>query len=777
MGLFIKAERIIADNKGFSFSLLCLSSLVVAFFNIRLNSYFLGSLSIVTFFIPMTIFIGRIIFKEEYVVLRMIFGFITLLALIACFGTLIYFIIDYSWFSMFALLITLTFSLSFINRRSNFNLSKPINNESNNESKIMDLMDYRKDTAFIILILFSIYAVYIGRTGESIKTFWETINPMMFFIPFFLSSFIAVFMILSNKISVIKGLSYVILLTLVVSIIPIVVLKYPQTNMMGRNIALSRQLYKFGRFVNDYNQIERASSPFHKQIEFIGYYIIMVTLSRLLGSDPINFNVLLTPLLFAFYVPIFSYITIRIVFPKKHKMALISALSLLISQHNIHLLIPPGKPETLGLLFLLISIMFWSKLLCNKSKISLPSILIPILFSIVTCLLHPHVGLYSISLTIISLYLYIVEHFDPKKNHLNHNLLYKIIYIILIIFFSLFLILAYQFYNIFQTQYKFMLTLNYDFIEWLKVLLPPFETLYTFSLEGLHNLYLNNFNYILYALLFTGFILSYRWHINRNFLFMIFPLVLMSFTSMILQQFFYPKFWSREYYRFFYYLNFISYPIVGISLYFIIRGFSAKLVRKITINIKFRKYRGSVPKIRKYSTWKSLKIPVLTTLFTILLSSMVSSSVYGGFPRVGSLGPYSGVYPTFVSEHDIAAMKYISERESKSDRAFFIIGDSDTAAAALLEFGEKNYLIEGKYRSFVSYRTAEGMNIWSEIISSPSQIVLDDALKAFGADIVYLVLTYRIGESLSNIVSYYDGLLLFPVFKIAEKIYVFEYPI
>jgi len=767
---------LVARNKWFSFTLLTLTSLVVAWLNVRIKSNFIGIFAFLAFLMPMSVFTGRVFFKEENVAFRLIFGFAAIIATIACFGSLIYFVVDYSWSLMLILLIVLTFLLSFLSIRKSKNFKRFFDDASNNDLEFRSLKDYGMDMIFILFILFSLYALYVGKTGESIKTFWEVINYVMFFLPYFGSSFITIFTFLSSKVSVTKSLSYIILLTLVVALVPIIVIENPQTNMMARNIAWTRYFDKFGKFVIEPYQIERASSIIHKHLEFIGYYTIMVTLARLLGSDPAIFNVLFTPLFFALYAPISAYFLVKIVFPNRPKVALMSALALLFSQHNIFLLVPPGKPETLGLIFLLLSIMFCTRYLIRKEKAQFSSILIPLLFSFAATFSHPNVGVFSLALVVMSIYLRIVEPFKASNKNLLYDLLSKFGYIILMISLSLALIIAYQIFQFFQPSSVFVFTPTFNISEWIKVLFPPYVSLQNFTLEGILNLYLNNFTYIWYALFLIGIFLSHRWCENRKFLLLFLPLISMSFVSMILQQFFYPRFWDREYYRFFYYLNFISYPIVGISLYAIIWGFSAKYMRKITVRIKFREYKGSVHKTSKFSTWKSLKIPVWTTLFTILLSSMVSSSVYGGFPRVGSLGPYSGGYPTFVSEHDVAAMKYISERESRSDRAFFIIGDSDTAAAALLEFGEKNYLIEGKYRSFVSYRTAEGKRIWSEIISSPSQIVLDDALKVFEADIVYLVLTYRIGESLQNIVSYYSGFGLFPVFKIAEKIYVYEYP-
>ena len=593
-------ESIVVRNKWFSFTLLSLTSLVVAWLNLELKSSLAGSLAFLGFLIPMTVFTGRALFKEENVALRLTFGFATLLAIIAFFGTLTYLAIDYSWPPMLALLVALTLSLSFLNRRTKQHLEYSAENESKHGLEIGDWKGYAKDVAFILFILLSLHAIYVGRTDESIRTFWEVVNSATFFLPYFGASSIAVLTVLSRKTSTTRILSYVVLLTLVAALIPIITLEHPQTHMMGANIAWTRHFDEFGRFVSEPELIERASGPIHKHLEFTGYNVIMVTLSRLLGTDPALFNVLLTPILFAFYAPISAYILIKIVFPNRPKVALMSALALLISQHNIYLLVPAGKPETLGLLFLLLSIVFWTRYLVRKEKALFSSTFTPLLFSIAAVLSHPNVGVFALALVMISIYIRVAKPFETSDRRFGYDLLGKFGYILLTVVLPLSLIIAYQTSN-FLGFTRYSLTPIFDVGEWTKVLFPPFESLQVFSFEGLRDLYLNNFTYIWYALVLGGIFLSRRWDANPKLLWLIIPLISMSFASMILQQFFFPTFWAREYYRFFYYLNFITYPLVGFSLYAITRALSAR----ISVRIKAKKTRIFERKLRNVLSWKS----------------------------------------------------------------------------------------------------------------------------------------------------------------------------
>ncbi len=540
LGYIVYSERIISRNKGFSFTFLSLASLVVAWSNIKIGSFLVGSFVLIAFFMPMTILTGSVFFKKEHVTLRLTFGFALLLAIIVFFGTLTYLAVDYSWSSMLVLLIMLTLSLSYLNRRMKESLKGFPYSESKFESEKKCLKNYARDAIFLLFILLSLHAIYVGRTGESIRTFWETVDADMFFLPYFGASFIAVLTIFSRKTSVTKGLLCVIVLATVAAILPILVLEYPQTNVMGRLIAHTRQFDEFGRFVSESQQTERASGIIHKQLEFTGYYVIMVSLSRLLGSDPATFNVLLTPLLFAFYAPISAYIIIKTAFPNRPKTALMSALALMASQHNFHLLVPPGKPETLGLVFLLLSITFWTRYLVRKESSTFSSMLIPLFFSIAAVFSHPNVGVFSLSLTVMSIYLRIVKPHEPSKKSFRSNLLDKLGFVILTITLSLSLILAYRVFASLGVQTYLTFTPTYNLNEWMKVLFPPFESLQAFSLEGIRDLYLNNFTYVWYALLVGGIFLSHRWRVNPIFLWLNLPLIFMSFVSMILQQHFYP---------------------------------------------------------------------------------------------------------------------------------------------------------------------------------------------------------------------------------------------
>lgn len=147
-------ERIIARNKRFSFTLLCIFSLFLAWLNIELGSYVIGSFAFLCFLVPMTVLTGCVLFEEENVALRLTFGFAALLAIFAFFGTLIYLAVDFSWPSMLILLIALTFSLSFLNKRTNQNLMKLNNNKSKHQSETEGIKKYAIDTVFILLLLF-----------------------------------------------------------------------------------------------------------------------------------------------------------------------------------------------------------------------------------------------------------------------------------------------------------------------------------------------------------------------------------------------------------------------------------------------------------------------------------------------------------------------------------------------------------------------------------------------------------------------------------------------
>lgn len=743
-------------------SLSGLSFLGLAWLNLSQGSLAVGVVAFAGFVAPVSVLAGHVFFKEQKTIFKIVFGFATMLAILSLFGTLTYLFVDYTWPPMMVFLGLVPVLLLVWDERTKQpmerckGVSKQRAITALNRWLVMDIV-------FFLLSVLSLYAVYLGRTGESIKTFWDFINPTLFFLPFFGAACIAVFATVNHKISHKRTLLYITVLALVVALIPIVFLRFPQTHMMGDNIGWTREFNQFGMFISAPGQIERASGPIHKQFEFVGYDTIMVTLSRLLNVDPAVFDILLTPIMFAFYIPLSAYVLIRTILPKVPQAASMGAIAGLISQHIIFLLFPPGKPETLALVFLLFSCLFWTAYLVRKNV----SIFVPLLFSFATVFIHPNVGVFALAAVSISAYLHIMRPYDQSGRNTVFVRLTKFGYIVLTIALSMSLILAYYLSNFLRLT-QFQVSPIIDLGEWLKVIFPSFvQPQVLVSFEGIRDLYLNNFTYIWYLFVFIGGLLSVRWNSNRKYMWLIVPLVFLSLASMMVQQFFFTTSWAREYYRFFYYLTFITFPLVGLSLY--------GLTEFLTSKIKWKPTQKTREKLQFNFSKTSIMTQAMTLVMTALLAIMIVASVYGGFPRAGSLGPYDGSAAIAISEHDVAAMNFISNAESRFDRKFFIVGDSDTAGAALLKFGHKVYNIDGRFQSFVSYGSDQGRKAWSEIVSNPSPQALDNALDTMKADILYIVITYRLGDQLEPIAQAYSRFMLKPVLSTPGVIYVFEY--
>lgn len=746
-------------SRSFWLSIVSLIFLFLSFWNLSIGSSLIGGMAFVGFLLPLIILVSNVFFSTQSIYFKLSFGFASLLAILSVFGALTYLIASYAWLQMLIFLALIPIILFLINNKSNkINLHKvPISIKYPFSRKWFSI-----DLLFVFLIIISLIFLWLGRTGISVNTFWDSFNPATFFIPYFFASLV-VCGLFFFKASEKRLLIYIVILVLVASLLPIIILANPQTHMMGENIAWTREFNTYGSFISEQGQIERASGPLHKQIEFSGYHTIMVTFSRLSGFDSSVFNVWLTPLFFSFFIPLGVYFLIKTVFPNASKVASFAALSVLFSQHNVFLLFPPGKPETLALVFLILSILFWTKYLVEKNI----SVFLPLLFSFATLFIHPMVGIFSIGLTLIALYIRVIKPFDESYCSSKLVLLSKNIgYICLLIFISSTLILAYTISNYLGFT-AFQFNVNFDLAQWSNVIFPPFViSQNNISWDGIRDLYLNNFTYVFYLFSIVGGVFLVRLKTNRKFLLLIIPLVVLAFSNMILQQFFFSNFWSREYYRFFYYMNLILSPIFGIGVYNSVKLFfslSKKLKLKIIIKKREKKQ-------------FSISSVFFLKIIAILLSSLILvSSIYGGYPRIGSFGPYTGQSGVNISEFDTSAMKFISDKENETDHKFFIVGDSNTCGAALLTFGHKVYWLNGSYSSFVSYGSIEGGKVWSQLSNNPSIIVFNDALENLRADIIYVILTSRLGSELEATVEKYSQLMLEPVFYVPGQIFVYEY--
>jgi hypothetical protein len=721
------------------------------------------------YFVPNSVLVGRIFFEEEALQLRLFYGSVLLLGLISIAGSIIYFIYDYSELTMLLTLALLALILSVLNRKksskSNVNsFPKPIQME-----KLLHIRVHVSEVFFLFFIFLSFYLLFIARTGESLKTPFDVVSPL-FFVSYFLSVASLLFMIFSLRGKTRRLLLYVIALIFVSPSIYLLVLKYPAELGSWLHITFERYFATFGRFVSAPNQIEVATGTIHKNIAYIGYYDLVVTFSRFLQIDPLWIHEFITPVLYSICVPVASYLLVTTMKPREKKLGLIAAVAVLLSQHNIFLTVPPDKPETLALAFLLLLILFWVKTFEKPSK---AKFLMIVTLTVSTILIHEYVGYYALFATCVSFYLYKArpfsgEHSNSVRARRVHALRLLGFCFVLCLFLIGFMFAPLLFSLVSSPTLGYAATLNpqANLGAWLNIIFPPLWQNTNLPLTGqVFYGYLNNFTYVLYGLILIGIVASFKIKLNKNWIALTSSLILLSLSNMISVKYVIQlnDVWSGEFYRFFYIMNFVTFILVGVGVCLILK-------LKVRPFLKVGKHFGEAG--------KRLGSFALKLLVILILSSLMAASLIGGFPRPDSMGPYKGVNLAYVSDYDIEAVRFIKGTASTQNQNFFMFTDLYTSCAVLSEIGfEQIHTAQG---SFTIYSAkpfdAPPWQLWLELIEKPSLHPFVSIANITGVKVVYAVLSYRLGqETLGELVSYYTKYLGEPIFRIEGKIYVFEY--
>ena len=280
--------------------------------------------------------------------------------------------------------------------------------------------------------------------------------------------------------------------------------------------------------------------------------------------------------------------------------------------------------------------------------------------------------------------------------------------------------------------------------------------------------FINNSVYFTYALIILGIVAAVRYKFNKNWLAISLCLIVLAFAymSVVGNLFAADRMVS---YRFFYYLTFIAYPLMGVGLYWLFGHI---------IKAETYLYMPSAGKDRYFSL-KTLQLAVCA----LILAGLFTSSVYAGYPRVDSMGPYRAPEEALCwpSDYDVAAMNFIDDREGDAPyKDYFIVGDPDTCAAGMYTIG---YQVIPTANTVIPIFSAYASETWADAsysnlsIYQPYEYLIEGTAYTNNlTEKTYLVLTYRIDtERLNSLVDIYSDYFGKPVYSIRDKIYVFFY--
>ncbi|XES76064.1 MAG: carbohydrate binding domain-containing protein [Candidatus Bathyarchaeia archaeon] len=736
---------------------------------LNLNSPVIGFLNFLLYFIPNIIFTGNVFFRNESTAFRFFYGTALFLALVSVSGSLIYLLFDFSNNMIVLSLSLLSGILTFLALKTRSCTGDPKCSCSSSFKPHFRLkLPPKIDLLYLILVFICFYLLYSVHTRESLKSVLD-VMPVSFFVSFFLATAILIYMISSARRKTTTLLLYIILLVAIPTSIYLLIFIIPVEPVSWINIVWARHLAEYGRFVSDPGQIEVASSLIHKQLPYLGLNVIVVILSKFLNIDPM-FTSLVIPIFFFTYIPVTCYIQ------AKHctgiineKFALLAAVLVLFSQHTVFLVIPPLKGETFALVFLFIGITFWIKYI-QTEKLLCPSLFVALTFTMVVVLIHQWVGQFALIAAVLSIYLHKFRPFaEGCKTRIKSKL--ALMGLILLSFLcSISMILVYYLTSIVTPKvFSFSFNPDVSIHQLFSLIFPNFWINNSLSFWGqVFYGYLNNFSYILYLFLALGLIVAIRRRANLNWVCLVCVLVVVSFMNMLITGGLLSVA-DESAYRSFYCLNLISTVLTSLGLYFVMES-----ATKLRVGFTFYLF----SRFKKKLVFKSFSF-----LFVLVISLTIVSSVYGGLPRVNSVGPYNAQSLRYISEYDFEAAQFIKNVEGDWSNNFYVFGDLFTSSAFLSEFGAKTFVTSTGNYLFVSERpfSAEPWQLYLKTVqpSKESDVFypLNQIMNLTGAKTVFIVLTYRL-EPQSNfrfIVDTYTKWLGEPIFEISDKLYIFAY--
>jgi len=505
---------------------------------------------------------------------------------------------------------------------------------------------------------------------------------------------------------------------------------------------------------------EAAKSVIGKATLGVGLYMGNTFLVKLSQFSPLKFGLFFVPLLFTMMAVFASFDLMQSLAPKRKRLALICSLSFLATQHTIFLFTPPGKDETLALGLLLVSMMLWVKFLLNQSRVA--SLIASVLLLAAILLVHQWVALFALFMAILAATLFL---FKPFKGSLLRLSLWLGFNIGLLVIWTYGYPYLHSFasYVVGSPAGSTLDIQQFTFSKFMGTIAPTWWSGENMGIwQNIFYTFINNSVYFTYIFIIIGVVAAFRYRLNKKWLVIILSLITVVFLYFsVIGNLHVPS----ESYRFFYYLNFITFPLMGIGLYWLISYIAKPKTWLHTISEDRERF-------------ISLK-PVQLAICGLLLSSLFISSIYAGYPRENSMGYHQakkGI--TYPSDHDVAAINFIKATEG-DNTAFFIVADTPTCAAGVATMGQQVISTAEGYVSVFSFfhslwGTEEVFKVaWKEPLK---YLVEGTEYSNSFANTTYLIFTYRLGmDKLKSLVEVYSNYLDEPVYTVEDKVCVFNY--
>lgn len=401
--------------KFFVFFLLILAILL----NINwLHSPLLGLIAGLFYILIFSFLLGRYIFLNQKITRQLILGSFLLISIYSLIGAIIYYFYKLDAIIVSLLFVVISLIIFYLNYRKQLALKFKI--------KIPKIKPYNFILigTYLILLIINFYLLWQAQTIEIINSPWQVINPA-FFIIYFIATINLILIVLFNK-NIISSL--------------LLALHFFLTT--GIALIVYKLGYGFDPFIHQATEQAIYQNGFisPKPLYYLGQYSIVIFFAHLLQISVDWIDKLLVPFILSIYLPYFIYTSLNKSFGWKKSLSRLLSLSFLFLPFNLFI---ATNPQALANLFVII-ILFLSFLYLKGKQISFSLI---IFLTLAALLIHPISGIP------ILIYLIIVWLLQ------NKNIIKTIILAIFVIISSLALPLA-LILNSFLSIYKIKIDLG-----------------------------------------------------------------------------------------------------------------------------------------------------------------------------------------------------------------------------------------------------------------------------------------------------------------------------
>mgnify|MGYP001067992112 CR=1 FL=1 len=330
---------------------------------------------------------GEVFFPREKRFLRQALGLVAFVVILTLLGTFL--ILTMQFTEIFSLVGFIAVGLVLCVLSV---LRKPVQAENVSEhenKKSKKKEDYSLVFLFLLSVAIAFYALLHARTGEGVTSVWLTI-PNIFLPVFFLSSLSLVIILFFTEMNVGLKLAFVSVHSFLSHSLFSIVWYPGRYGDIWSHLGAARFIDKTGTFYA--HQWLFSQHLIADIVKYKSQYALVALFRRMFSLDIYWVHIFFIPLLWSIFVPILSYKLAEVMTSKKDKtFPLLTAISVgLFAPLTIWGAV--SVPNSLGFIFLLLSIVllvYWVDTLSKRI------LLLSILASVATFFAHPQTGIFA----------------------------------------------------------------------------------------------------------------------------------------------------------------------------------------------------------------------------------------------------------------------------------------------------------------------------------------------------------------------------------------------